>query len=92
MTSGAIVAAGTGQASVTPIQPIAASIADLRALVSASGHPVYWAGPRYRATYELSELSDGRIYVRYLPKGVEVGVRSRSPRSAHIPCRTRSRP
>jgi hypothetical protein len=79
VTSGAIVAAGTGQASVTPIKPIAASIADLRALVSASGHPVYWAGPQTRATYELSELSDGRIYVRYLPKGVEVGAQEPFP-------------
>jgi hypothetical protein len=77
-TAGAIVAAGTGRPSVTPIKPTAASIADLRALVS-SGHPVYWAGPQSGATYELSELSDGRIYVRYLPKGVKVGAQEPFP-------------
>ena len=79
VTTGAIVAAGTGRAPVTPIAPRAASIADLRALVSSSGHPVYWAGPERGATYELSELSDGRIYVRYLPKGVKIGAQQPLP-------------
>jgi hypothetical protein len=77
--TGAIVAAGTGRAAVAPFEPTAASIADLRALVSSSGHPVYWAGPRAGATYELSELSDGRIYVRYLPKGATIGVQEPFP-------------
>jgi hypothetical protein len=79
VTTGAIVAAGTGRAPVTPIQPTTASISDLRALVSSSGYPVYWAGPQTGATYELSELSDGRIYVRYLPKGVKVGAQKPFP-------------
>jgi len=74
VTTGAIVATGAGRAPVTPIQPTTASIADLRALVSSSGYPVYWAGPETGATYELSELSDGRIYVRYLPKRAKVGA------------------
>jgi hypothetical protein len=79
VTGGAILPAGTGRAPVTPIKPTAASIADLRALVSSSGYPVYWAGPQTGGTYELSELSDGRIYVRYLPKGVEVGAQEAFP-------------
>lgn len=79
VTAGAIVAAGTGRAPVTPIGPTAASISDLRALVSSSGYPVYWAGPQTGMTYELSELSDGRIYVRYLPKGVKVGAQKAFP-------------
>jgi hypothetical protein len=74
VTSGAIVAVGAARAPVTPIPPTAATIAGLRALVSASRHPVYWAGPQTGGTAELSELSDGRIYVRYLPKGVAVGA------------------
>jgi len=74
VASGAIVAAGTDRLSVTPIAPTAASVADLRALVSSSGYPVYWAGLRSGATYELSRLSDGRVYVRYLPNGVNVGA------------------
>jgi hypothetical protein len=76
VTSGAIVAAGTNRLSVTPIQPTAASIADLRALVSSSGYPVYWAGPQTGATYELSRLSDGRVYVRYLTDGVKIGAQT----------------
>jgi hypothetical protein len=79
VTNGSILPAGTGGAPVTPIKPTAASIADLRALTSSSGHPVYWAGPQTGATYELSELSDGRIYVRYLPKGVKVGAQEPFP-------------
>jgi hypothetical protein len=79
VTTRAIVAAGTGRAPVTPIAPAAASIADLRALVSSSGYPIYWAGPQAGATYELSELTDGRIYVRYLPKGVKVGAQKPFP-------------
>jgi hypothetical protein len=74
VTSGSIVAAGADRAPVAPIGPTAASISDLRALASSGGYPVYWAGPQTAETYELSELSDGRIYVRYLPKGANVGA------------------
>ena len=79
VTSGAVVAAGTDRLSVTPIKPTAASIADLRALAAPSGYPVYWAGPRAGATYELSRLSDGRVYVRYLPQRVKVGAQQPLP-------------
>lgn len=79
VTSGAIVAAGTAPLSVAPIKPTAASIADLRALASSSSYPVYWAGSQGRVTYELSRLSDGRVYVRYLPKGVKVGAQQPLP-------------
>jgi hypothetical protein len=33
------------------------------------GYPVYWAGPRAGAEYEVSRLEEGRTYVRYLPEG-----------------------
>jgi hypothetical protein len=79
VTAGAIVSAGTGRAPVAPIKPTAASVADLRALVSSSGYPIYWAGPQAGQAYELSELSDGRIYVRYLPKGVQPGAQEPLP-------------
>jgi hypothetical protein len=36
-------------------------------------HPVYWAGPIAGTSYELTTTNDGRIYVRYLPDGVQVG-------------------
>jgi hypothetical protein len=75
VSSGAIVSTGTPAVSVTPIPPSGASIRKLRALASSAGHPVYWAGAKSATTYELSELSDGRIFVRYLPTGVRVGAR-----------------
>jgi hypothetical protein len=34
---------------------------------------VYWAGTREDHSYELTKTSDGRVYVRYLPSGVEAG-------------------
>jgi hypothetical protein len=34
---------------------------------------VYWVGPREDTTYELGQTSDGRVVVRYLPRGVAVG-------------------
>jgi hypothetical protein len=50
----------------------AASVSQLKAAAKASGHAVYWAGPKTGFTYELSQI-DGRIYIRYLPAGVQVG-------------------
>jgi hypothetical protein len=49
-----------------------ATPAKLRALARASGHPIYWAGRR-PGKYELTQTTDGRIYIRYLPKGVPLG-------------------
>ncbi|TMK95898.1 MAG: hypothetical protein E6G22_06750 [Actinobacteria bacterium] len=53
----------------------AASPQTLRALAQASGHPIYWAGPQPKVKYELTQVTDGRIYIRYLPKGVPIGDR-----------------
>jgi hypothetical protein len=50
-----------------------ASRAELRSLAAELGHPVYWAGPESGSTYELTRTKDGRVYVRYLPRGVRVG-------------------
>ena len=60
-------------ATVTEIGPVASTPAALRALAKETEHPVYWIGPRRRRTYELTRTSDGRIYIRYLPPGAEVG-------------------
>lgn len=56
--------------------PVAATPATLRAVADEVGHPVYWVGPRKNRTYELTRTSSGRIFIRYLPPGVEVGNRS----------------
>ena len=55
-------------------QPTAASAATLQSLATSLGHPVYWAGPRPGYTYELTQTSNGNIYIRYLPAGVKVGA------------------
>jgi hypothetical protein len=57
----------------TSARPKAMTVQQLRALEAAVGHPVYWVGRRSGTTYELTQTTDGRIYVRYLPRGVDVG-------------------
>lgn len=57
------------------VGPAAATPARLRALSVQEAHPVYWAGPKPNTTYELTRTSNGRIFVRYLPRGVPVGIR-----------------
>lgn len=59
--------AGTG--------PVAASVQDLKTFAAAIGHPIYWAGPKPGATYELTQTRVGQVFIRYLPPGVKVGVR-----------------
>jgi hypothetical protein len=54
--------------------PVKASVELLRALPAAEGHPVYWAGESSGMTYELSRTTNGNIFIRYLPQGVEIGV------------------
>jgi hypothetical protein len=54
-------------------RPTAASAAELKELATLLGHPIYWAGPRARYTYELTRTTDGKVYIRYLRPGVSVG-------------------
>jgi hypothetical protein len=66
----------------------AASESELRAFADSTSHPVYWAGAKDGQTYELTRTTDGRIYVRYLPEGTEVG----DPRSGFLTIGTYPRP
>jgi hypothetical protein len=61
-----------------PTKPVASSVADLRSFATTIGHPVYWAGALPSHTYELRLTKLGRIFVRYLPRGVKVGDRRAS--------------
>ena len=63
----------TQTATVPEIGPVATTPAALRALSEQVGHPIYWIGPHPRRTYELTRTSSGRIFIRYLPPGAEVG-------------------
>jgi hypothetical protein len=60
--------------------PVAASVGDLKALAVRLGHPIYWAGPKAGDTYELTQTSSGKVYIRYLPSGVKVG----DPRARYL--------
>ncbi len=72
-TTGTTTTATTSTDAIAPGVPSAASEADLKALADSIGHPIYWAGPQAGYTYELTQTSNGRVFVRYLPKGVNVG-------------------
>ena len=47
--------------------------AAIATLARSVGHPIYWLGPRRDTTYEVTQAANGKIYVRYLPSGVDVG-------------------
>src|SRR3954453_18218165 len=64
---------GSGSPSTRP-DARAASVAQLRALAGSVGHPIFWVGPRAGHTYELVQLQNGTINLRYLPAGVDVGT------------------
>ena len=66
----------------------AASESELRSFADSTSHPVYWAGAKEGHTYELWRTTDGRVYVRYLPEGTEVG----DPRSNFLTIGTYPRP
>jgi hypothetical protein len=65
----------TESAQVAAIPPVAASPDRLRELSVEAGRPIYWLGPRENRTYELTRTPQDRIFVRYLPEGVEAGTR-----------------
>jgi len=58
--------------------PVALSPRGLRTLSRALGQPIYWAGQESGYTYEVTQVSKGKIFVRYLPQGVKVGAKGAS--------------
>lgn len=46
--------------------PVDADLADLQRAAEETGHPVFWAGDQAEDLLELTQTSDGRVYVRYL--------------------------
>jgi hypothetical protein len=59
---------------VDPIKPVALSASGLRRLSAVVGQPIYWAGPRKHYLYELRRASNGDVFIRYLPPGVDAGA------------------
>ncbi len=72
-TSTATAPRGAVGAAGTPLGPVAVSASGLATLAKAAKSPIYWAGQQAGFTYELTETSTGKVYVRYLPKGVKAG-------------------
>ena len=65
---------GDGDEPASAGAPQAAGVEQLRDLSASVGHDVYWAGdPGSGVELELTHQVDGRIYVRYLTGGAEVG-------------------
>lgn len=60
----------------------------LSALSGLRGQPVYWAGTRPGAVYEVTESTDGQVYVRYLRSGTQLG----SPQPDFLTVATYPRP
>jgi len=67
--------APTSTAAIRPVV-IGATAQSLRTLAAIGDRPIYWLGPRARTKYELTQTSDGKVYIRYLPPGVKVGDRA----------------
>jgi hypothetical protein len=63
--STAIPAVNRGPKLVTPAQ--------LDDFAKTLDHPLYWVGPKTGFSLELTHATGGRIFVRYLPRGVEAG-------------------
>ncbi len=73
-----VVSRGSSSTSTEPkveaIAPVALSASGLATLAHSVRQPIYWAGPRGRYLYELHRTTDGSIFVRYLPPGVNAGA------------------
>ena len=65
-------------ASDSPAVPEAAKVvpisdSGLRTLGGALNRPIFWAGARPDLQYELTQASDGRVWIRYLPNDAQIG-------------------
>lgn len=58
-----------------PGAPAEASVTELRALAEQAEAPIYWAGTAPGTRFEVTETRGGKVFVRYLPPGVDVADR-----------------
>jgi hypothetical protein len=69
-------ATATAPAAETPVGtegPRISTLNGLSALSGLRGQPVYWAGARPGAVYEVTETAGGRVYIRYLEHVGQLG-------------------
>jgi hypothetical protein len=57
-------------------KPAIVTEAQLHAVARQAKFPVYWAGPKSGAAYELTRAGDGRVWVRYLQTPNQLGTRA----------------
>jgi hypothetical protein len=74
VTDGQLQAVGPFKPSAPATNSVAVSVDKLKSLAASLGQPIYWAGSKQQVTYEYTRLSDGKVYVRYLPAGVAAGA------------------
>jgi hypothetical protein len=55
------------------VEPSIMSAEELRDLAASASVPLYWAGPRSGARYEVTRTRTGSVYLRYLPPALRVG-------------------
>lgn len=65
----------TATPSVEQVGPLRLSEQGLKTITAEIPQPIYWMGSKPDTMYELTRLTDGKVYVRYLPKGVNVNER-----------------
>ena len=65
---------------VTPVPragvPHIVSSSELRGFAASRDTQLYWAGPRSPSALELTETSQGNLFLRYLPRASALGSRS----------------
>jgi hypothetical protein len=76
VATGQLAAFGSLKSNAGTQKPTAASPAGLKSLAGKLGHPVYWIGPKKGYTYEVTQASGGRVFLRYLPPGVRVAAKA----------------
>ncbi len=67
------VTGSTGPTQAAAAKPVAAAPEALAKLGTDLKRPIYWVGASEGRTYELSNYADGRVFIRYLDRGVAVG-------------------
>lgn len=63
----------TDDGKLIPGEPTAVDYTQLKFFQESVGHPVYWIGGAPKFTYELTQTTEGNVFVRYLPTGVKTG-------------------
>jgi hypothetical protein len=83
---GLVVSGGSSTTSPAQQKTVAAvSKSGLLTLAASLRSPIYWLGPQAGVSYEVTQLPNGKLYVRYLPPGVKAGSPHPYPFAATLP-------